>query len=109
MSILTTSAYPFQPLGFVNVATAGTVVPISATSLKVRGLTAGAFKAKGTANSGNNAYILDSSGNVLFTVPKGQTLPLPLSHPQVSELIDLANLFVDVDTNGDGILLTALL
>jgi len=102
-------AYPFQSLGYVTVAAAGTPQPMSATSLKVRGLTASAFKAKGTPNVGANAYILDAGGNVLFTIPKGQVFPVPLSHPQLSEMIDLSNLYVDVDTNGDALQISALI
>jgi hypothetical protein len=103
------TAYPLQSLGFVNVTTAGTPVQMSSTSLKVRGLSVAAFKAKGTANTGANIYVQDAQGHVLFTVPKGTTFPVPLSHPQLSQQIDLANLWIDADTSGDGLEVTALL
>lgn len=104
-----TSTYPFQPLGFIPVPTAGTPVQMSAVPLKVRGLTCAAFKAKGTANTGANMYVMDAQGNVLFTIPKGTTFPVPLSHPQLSQQIDLANLWIDADTSGDALEVTALL
>ena len=68
----------------------------------------GGFKAKGMANTGN-VYVQDQQGNVLFVIPTGVTLTLPLSHPQLSEMIDLSNLWIDVGTSGDGALITALL
>ena len=90
-------------------AAAGTPVAMSSTPLKVRGLTVAAFRAKGTPNTGNNAYILDSGGNVLLVVPKGTTQTLPLSHPQVAEMIDLATLYADADSSGDALQISALL
>lgn len=102
-------SYPFQSLGFVSVTTAGTPVPISATTLKCRGLTIGAFKAKGVANAGGNVYVQDLNGNVLFVVPKGTVFAVPISHPQLSEMIDLSALYLDADTSADGALITALL
>lgn len=107
MPLLTTSAYPFQPLGFVNVPTPGTPVQMSSNSLKCRGVTIGGFRAKGTANTGN-IYVQDAQGNVLFIVPLGVTLTLPLSHPQLSEMMDLLNLYIDAAVAGDGAVITAL-
>lgn len=110
MSLLATSAYPFQPFGFITVATAGTPVQISSVSLKVRGLIVGGFKAKGTANTAaKNVYIQDQQGNVLFVVPTGTVFAVPLSNPQLATMIDLSNLYVDADTSGDGLQVTALI
>ena len=103
------STYPLQSLGFVSVTTAGTSVQISATTFKCRGLTIAAFKAKGTANTGGNVYVQDLNGNVLFVIPKGTVFSVPISHPQLSEMIDLSTLYLDVDTSADGALITALL
>ena len=110
MPLLATGAYPFQPLGFIAVTTAGTPVQMSSTSLKVRGLIVSGFKAKGTANTtAKNVYIQDQQGNVLFVIPTGTILNVPLSHPQLSEMIDLSNLYIDADTSGDALEVTALL
>jgi len=102
-------AYPFQSLGIITVTTAGTPVPMSTASLVVRGVTLSALKAKGTANSGANIYVQDAQGKVLFVIPKGTNFVPPLQNPQIAQTIDLSTLWIDADTSGDGLLVTAQL
>lgn len=99
--------YPFVGLGYVAVTTAGTFVPIAATKQHFKAFWAGAFKAKGTANSGNNMYILDSNGTPLWTIPKGVTLYIS-KLPEIVSTFDMLNLYLDADTSGDALLITGL-
>lgn len=98
--------YPFKALGYIAVTTAGTPVQVQSTSQNVKQAVISAFKAKGTPNSGNNVYVLDSASNVLFTIPKGTSLTINANQHGITQFFDISTLWLDVDTSGDAALVT---
>lgn len=103
-------SYPFSSLGIITATTAGTPVKISTSALPIpaKGIWVTAIKAKGTANTGANMYILDSAGNILFVIPKTATVPIFItaSIPGFQQAFDLTNLWLDADSSGDGLNVT---
>ena len=106
---------PPKSLGFINVATAGTPVPLSATPLVVNFFRVLPKKDAATENSGQ-VYLTNSlastatpSGAVdnptsiyaILAQEQAEGVELP---PVKSEQYDLSEWYVDADNDGDGIL-----
>ena len=85
--------------GAQTVAAAGTAIALSATKLNV-------YSASIVANSGNtnNIYIGDSTVDKATnkSIPLGPGGVLPIT-AQAGYNINLAKIFIDADTNGNGV------
>lgn len=99
-------SYPFAGKGFVNVTTAGTPVALASSSLVCWNFTIQAYKAKNVGNVGAHIYIYDNTTPtkvLLFILASGQSWS---PGARGSGEYDLSTLFIDADSNGDGVLLT---
>ena len=78
-----------------TVATAGTSEPLSSSSQRVKSLTL-------IAKAGNTSQVYVGGSDVSSTTNDGLAAGESLSIPAISWL-DLNNVYIDVDTNGEGI------
>ena len=78
-----------------TVSTAGTSEPLSSTSQRVKSLTL-------IAKAGNTGQVYVGGSDVSSTTNDGLAAGESLSIPAISWL-DLSNVYIDVDTNGEGI------
>ena len=83
------------------VATAGTGVQLSSTSLLAPAITLQARRAT-SANVGD-VWIEDSSGNILAYMEPGQFYTLPIA---AGFVFDLSDYYVDGGTATDGVIIT---
>ena len=88
----------------VNVTTAGTRVPLSGTSLKVVSFV---IQVK-PANTGNIYFgastVSSTVGLVLESASAGVTPPsISVESPNNYDLVDLADFYLDAETNGEGV------
>lgn len=90
--------------GGVAVASAGTAVPLSSTPLKVFSVSILARQVDGTTNTGN-VFLGDSSvDNTNPDILPGETVEVPGTRQSGHSLeFDLSQIFVDADTNDDGV------
>ena len=84
------------------VTTAGTPVALVAASTLVRSVEFIGYKARATANAG--AVYIGTKGSQLRTLASAAAVTLPAND---GEKIDLASIYIDAATNGDGVLWTA--
>ena len=84
-----------KSLGKVLVANAGTPVPIKSSSFIVRAVTI----QSDPQNAGVYMYVKDINGNIMFKITKGQSATPPM---MPSAGVDLSQVQLDSDTNGDG-------
>lgn len=88
-----------QSLGFVTVASAGTPQKLSATPLQASGVRIQPRSAQGVINVGN-IILKNSSGRIFAVLSPEQVQPFPLGDT------DLAQVYVDADNSGDGVLVS---
>lgn len=100
----TTAATPYQATK--TVAATGTPEALAATSMLVDSVVLDARKARGTLNT-STCFIGFTNVNDAQLYPLAPGERLSLSAPP-GKRIDLAGIYVDVGTNGDGITYTAL-
>lgn len=92
-------------LGFVNVATPGSPVVLSATPLFVSQIRLQPRASASSLNVGN-VYLILAGGNKaiaksIYGVYGPEQIDVPIPFPRA---IDLSTLYLDVDTGGDGAL-----
>jgi len=104
-------ALSLKSFGGINVAAAGTAVRVTAVSQLYRKLifSAGKTTVNTVANNTGNAYILSASAkgasNInVIAVLRPTDQPLTLSQLEsASDGFDPSTIWIDVDTNGDGV------
>lgn len=86
-----------KSLGKVNVATSGTPVPIKSSAFMAKGVTI----QSDPLNAGTYMLVKDILGNIMARITKGQSFT-----PPVLGVVDLSQIQLDSDTNGDGCFVT---
>ena len=86
-----------QSLGFIVVASAGTPQKLSATPLQATGVRIHPRSAEGVVNVGN-IVLKNAAGKIFAVLSPEQVQPFFLQDT------DLAQVYVDADNSGDGVL-----